>query len=170
MKALETLMTSIALLALLAPVASAQVAPEAAPAAVADGPSTAPAPAAIPPRAMMLVDAIDIPLTPETVAAAGLSEAHAAALAADPDGRRYTRVRAVGALGVLGTPSARELVERLAVTDADELVRAQALVSLSRVWGRSDREAVVDFLTARLDDASPAVSDAIARELSRLYR
>lgn len=158
MKTLSTLLA----LTLLAPLgASAQVAPD---------PGAADAVVAVPPGALLLVDAIDIPLTPESVARAGLTEAHAVALATDVSARRYTRVRAVGALGVLGTVTARALIERLAVVDGDAFVRAQALVSLARVWGPSDREAVEGFLTERIDDPSPAVTDAIARELGRLYR
>jgi len=145
--------------------AHAQTAPEAgaAPDIASDAPT-------LTPDARMLVDAIDIPLTPATVARAGLTESMAAALALETTGKRYTRVRAVGALGVLGTDSARRLIELLATADADEQVRVQAVISVSRIWGADDRDAVTGFLNDRLGDASPVVADAIARELVRLYR
>ncbi len=159
----------LALCALLTPAfASAQVAPGHDHGAVADAPS--PDAVAIPPKARMLVDAIDIPLTPAAVAYAGLTESMATALAADTASKRYTRVRAVGALGIIGTDSARRLIELLATADGDAQVRVQAVISLSRIWGADDREAVVAFLTGLLGDAPPAVDDAIARELSHLYR
>lgn len=126
--------------------------------------------AAVPPTVRMLIDAIDIPLTPEALARVGVTEAHATALAADPAAKRYTRVRAVAALGVLGTDSARRLVELMATADADPQVRIQAVVSLSRIWGADDRAEVARFLTERLDDAPPRVDEAITRELARLHR
>ena len=166
---MKSLKTAIALSALLLPLgASAQVASDHDHPAVTDGAS--PGVVALPPRVRMLVDAIDIPLTPEAVARAGLTESMAAALAADTAGKRYTRVRAVGALGVIGTDSARQLIELLARADADEQVRVQAVISLARIWGGDDREAVTGFLTTLLgEDAPPVVDDAVARELSRLY-
>lgn len=172
MKALPTkaLPIALALCASLPLSLSAQVAPGAHSAIVTDGMSNVPEAVALPPQARMLVDAIDIPLTPEHVARAGLTESMAAALAADTAGKRYTRVRAVGALGIFGTDSARRLIELLATADADEQVRVQAVISLARIWGTDDREAVVGFLTERLGDAPAVVDDAIARELSRLYR
>lgn len=171
MKSLEIALTALAL-ALILPATAAAQAPlhdHGQAKLVTDGMSNAPAAVAIPARARMLVDAIDIVLTPQTVAQAGLTESMAAALAAHTAEKRYTRVRAVGALGVFGTDSARRLIELLATADADEQVRVQAVVSLARIWGADDREAVIEFLTDRLGDAPPAVDDAIARELARLY-
>lgn len=162
----------LALCALLVPAfAAAQVVPDDhAHGVVTDGASTAPGAVAIPPQARMLVDAIDIPLTPQAVAQAGLTASMATALAADTAGKRYTRVRAVGALGIIGGDDARRLIELLATADGDEQVRIQAVVSLSRIWGADDRESVAAFLTGLLGDAPAAVDDAIARELSHLYR
>lgn len=166
MKALTSLAATLALLA--ASTAGAQV--------TADGhehaaPVTDGQPSALPAaNARLLIDAIDIPLTPETIERAGVTEALAAALAADPTAKRYTRVRAVGALGVIGTDSARRLIELMARGDADPQVQVQAVVSLSRIWGVDDRVEVVRFLTERLGDAPAPVDDAIARELDRLHR
>lgn len=166
MKALTSL---AATLALLAGTATAQVAPadEAHAKFVTDGQSNVPGATA---NARLLIDAIDVPLTPETLEMAGVTEAEVAALAADPSARRYTRVRAVGALGVIGTDSARRLIELMAVGDADPQVRVQAVVSLSRIWGVDDRVEVIRFLTERLGDAPVQVDDAIVRELDRLHR
>lgn len=122
-----------------------------------------------PRNAELLLAAIDIPLTPETVARAALTEQHAARVATDVKQPRYPRVRAVGALGVIGTDSARRLIETLAVADRDEQVRVQAVISLARIWGQDDREAVGGFLVDRLVDAPPVVSDAIFDALERLY-
>lgn len=122
-----------------------------------------------PRNAELLLYAIDIPLTPDTVARAALTEQHAARIATDVKRPRYPRVRAIGALGVIGTDSARRLIETLAVTDDDEQVRVQAVISLARIWGHDDREIVGSFLVDRLGDATPALSDAIFGELERLY-
>jgi hypothetical protein len=127
--------------------------------------------AATDPRAAeMLLLAIDIPLTPETIERAGLTEAQAARVALDVKQSRYARVRALGALGVFGTDLGRRLIEAAAVADPDEQLRVQAVISLARVWGPDDRPTIGAFLVERLADDSTAVGDAVLRELERLYR
>lgn len=121
-------------------------------------------------RADLLLRAIDIPLTPETIRQAGLTPADAMAVIDDDQATRYARVRAVGALGVFGTPEARRTIERLAVADPDEQVRVQALISLARVFGPDDRDAIGGFLVDRLEVATPAVDRVVIKELARLYR
>lgn len=131
---------------------------------------TAPAEASpLTPQADLLLRAIDIPLTPETIARAGLTPAEAMAVVADGEASRYARVRAVGALGVFGTLEARRVIERLAVADPDEQVRVQAVISLARVFGPDDRAAVAGFLVDRLELATPAVDRVVLKELERLY-
>lgn len=122
------------------------------------------------PHAELLLRAIDIPLTPDTIEHAGLTEAVAARVALDLKQKRYTRVRAIGALGVFGSDLGRRLIESAAVADPDEQVRVQAVISLARVWGPADRPTVSAFLVDRLGDDSNAVGDAVLRELERLYQ
>lgn len=122
------------------------------------------------PHAELLLRAIDIPLTPDTIEHAGLTEAVAARIALDLKQKRYTRVRAIGALGVFGSDLGRRLIESAAVADPDEQVRVQAVISLARVWGPADRPTVSAFLVDRLGDESTAVGDAVLRELERLYQ
>lgn len=122
------------------------------------------------PHAELLLRAIDIPLTPDTIEHAGLTEAVAARVALDLKQKRYTRVRALGALGVFGSDLGRRLIESAAVADPDEQVRVQAVISLARVWGPADRPTVSAFLVDRLADESAAVGDAVLRELERLYQ
>lgn len=163
------------LLALLAAPAAADPGPHAAahPAAHPDARAAAHPdahPATDPRAAEMLLLAIDIPLTPETIERAGLTEAQAARVALDVKQSRYARVRALGALGVFGTDLGRRLIEAAAVADPDEQLRVQAVISLARVWGPDDRPTVGAFLVERLADDSTAVGDAVLRELERLYR
>ncbi|MCA9537813.1 MAG: hypothetical protein KC620_02930 [Myxococcales bacterium] len=122
-----------------------------------------------PPSAELLLRAIDIPLTPERLEAAGLDEDFAAAALADAARDRYARVRALGALAVHGSPHARQLIEAAALADADEAVRAQALISLARAFGPDDRAAVTSFLIDRLPLATAAEVELIDRELRRLH-
>lgn len=165
-------LSQIAPLALLAALFAAPAMAQTAPSGAAPDPAVEVPPAAVevPESVRLLVDAIDVPLTPQNVALVGLTETQAVALAVDVEQKRYTRIRAVGALAILGGDRARQVVELLATADPDAQVRAQAVVSLARVWGPDDREAVVEFLVERLTDAPEPVADAIIRELARLYR
>ncbi len=119
------------------------------------------------PTAELLLGAIDVPLTPEALAAAGVDEARATAVARDPARRRYLRVRAAGALGVLGTDGARRTLEALAAEDPDVEVRIQAVTALARVWAPRD-PAVAERLRALHAGAPRALGDVLAAELARL--
>jgi hypothetical protein len=125
------------------------------------------APALADDGAAVLLGAIDVPLTPETLAAAGLDEARATAVARDATARRYLRVRAAGALGVLGTDGARRTLEALAAEDADVEVRIQAVTALARVWAPRD-PAVAERLRALRTNAPRALDGVLAAELRKL--
>ncbi|MCB9538999.1 MAG: hypothetical protein H6704_22450 [Myxococcales bacterium] len=69
----------------------------AAPALAQTAPGAAPDAVVVTPSAELLLGAIDVPLTDEALARAGVTEAVAGAVAADGQRRRYLRARAVAA-------------------------------------------------------------------------
>lgn len=124
-----------------------------------------PAPTA---SADLLLGAIDVVLNPMTIAAAGLSEDHALAVAQDPTARRYLRVRAAGALGVFGSARAHVALRDLAQHDLDVEVRIQASISLARRFSAPDPGATTAFLLAVAEHAPPGLHRVIRREVRRL--
>jgi len=121
-----------------------------------------------PRTAATLLGAIDVPLTPEAMARAGVTEAFATETLGRATARRYLRQRAVSALGLLGTDTARRIVERTARKDADVQVRVQAVISLARAFGPTDRAAVATTLRELSGDAPAPVVKAARAELERL--
>ncbi len=120
------------------------------------------------PRATLL-GAIDIPLTTERLSAAGLDEAYAGAALTDPARSTSERARAVAALALLGTPSARARIEATLEAEGHPEVRIQAAVSLARRFGPEDRAAVEAKLKALPPSAPEALRAAVNRELERLH-
>jgi len=116
----------------------------------------------------VVIAAIDIRLTPETVVESGITVALAQRLAFDPNAKPYVRARAVSALAALGTDHARQILEIVAVMDAHEGVRAQAYVGLSRAFGPWDRAGVSSFLMEGLALDEGTVTRRIQAELRRL--
>ena len=121
-----------------------------------------------PDPAAMLLGAIDVVMTPATLAASGVTEAYANRVLQDPEAGPYLRVRAAGALGILGTDTARQTLERLAEKGTGEPLRIQAVVSLARVWGPRDEAKVGSFLRRISVDAAPPLAETISAELGRL--
>ena len=127
-----------------------------------------PRPAAATPVAETVIAAIDIRLTPEVVVAAGITTAFAQQRAMDPETRPYVRARAVSALAAIGDVDARRVIEAVAITDANDAVRAQAFISLARAYGPWDRAAVTCFLVERLAWSEGSTARRILAELRRL--
>ena len=120
------------------------------------------------PKAEVVLAAIDIRLTPETVVDAGITVSMAEAHALDPSASPYLRARAVSALAALGNEAARHIIEVVAQIDTHRLVRAQAYTSLARVFGPWDRATVDAFLIRALAAEEDAVTQRIRTELRRL--
>lgn len=112
--------------------------------------------------------AIDVPLTAELITRVGLTESAVTTALAETTGRRYVRLRAVGALPFFATKSARALVEQIAAGDPDEVVRIQAVTSLARGFGGADPMGVLNALRTLARTATPAVAEAIAAEWALL--
>jgi len=118
--------------------------------------------------AEVVIAAIDIRLTPETVVESGITITLAQELALDPEATPYVRARAVSALAALGGEAARQVIEVVAVMDPHHMVRAQAYVSLARAFGPWDRAGVSGFLMEGLAGAEGVVTRRIRVELQRL--
>lgn len=118
--------------------------------------------------AELLLGAIDVLLTPENIQKAGLTEAWATAVVDDAGARRYLRARAVGALALMQTPTARARIEHAALADADDEIRIQAVISLARAFGPADREQVTRFLRGAAESGPPALRTIVHGELARL--
>lgn len=137
--------------------------------AALSGPAVA-APPAPTPEAEMLLGAIDVMITPATLKQAGITEAWATAVVDDIKARRYLRARAIGALAIIGTDSARARIERAASADHDLEIRIQAVISLARAFGPADEERVNGFLKGLAPEAPEALRDVLHRELTRLEK
>lgn len=122
------------------------------------------------PAAEMLLGAIDIFLTPENIKKAGLTEAQAVTVLEDAQRKRYLRVRAVNALNLFATPTARVAIERAALQSDDYEVRRQAVVSLARGFGPGDKAGVTDALKRISQDAPVQLRSVIADEVARLHK
>lgn len=142
--------------------------PAASSAAPLPAPTPAPATADAVATGLTLLAAIDVPLTAEIITRMGLTESTATNALADRTAKRYVRLRAVGALPFFATKTARALVERTAAEDADEVVRIQAVTSLARGFGGTDRLGVLTALQALARKATPPVAEAIAAEIALL--
>lgn len=122
-------------------------------------------------KALLALSAFDVQLTPDLIAAVGLTEALAIRVAQDSAAPRYQRIRAIGALGLMGSAGAREIVRALARTANDEEVKIQAIISLSRGFARTaPAQLRLDLraLKAAPSGHSLKVSKRLTRELSRL--
>ena len=133
--------------------------------AMAQTPAKVEAP--VPATAKILLEAIDIFLTPQMMDKAGLTEAYAQAVVAS-DARRYIRARAISALAMFATPSARATLEEAAYRDADPEIRIQAVMSLSRAFGPTDKIGVRAVLRTVAQDAPETLRRVIVREQARL--
>ena len=112
----------------------------------------------------MLLGAIDIPLTPETMAKAGLTEARATAALAKKSETRYARMRAIGALSQFATPTAREKIEAVARGDDDVYVQRQAVAALVAGFGQTDTAGVRKLLAEIAPGAPAPVAEEIQRQ------
>ncbi len=140
----------------------------AAPALAQTAPGTAPEAVVVTPSAELLLGAIDVPLTDEGLARAGVTEDVAAAVASDGQRRRYLRARAVAATARFRSAEGRALLERLAAQDADHEIRIQAIISLARAFGPADPAGVGATLDALRSDAPDAVRPLLESERARL--
>lgn len=120
------------------------------------------------PAAELLLGAIDVPLTDEGLARAGVTEDVAAAVAADGQRKRYLRARAVAATARFRSAKGRALLERLAARDADHEIRIQSIISLARAFGPADRASVTAALQAMQPTAPATVRPLLDAELARL--
>lgn len=134
----------------------------------AAGPALADAPAF---TAQDLLGAIDVQLTTPLLDQYGLDEATATRFVDDDKQVRYVRLRALSALAVRGTDTARARIERAALSDADTMVRAEAAVLLARGFAQLGNAAADTFLrttaTARLKGHPAKI---LRLELARLDR
>jgi hypothetical protein len=136
------------------------------------GPALAgPGHAHAPLTAVDLLGAIDVGLTDTLMRQYGLDEAAATRFLDDTKQRRYVRQRALSALTILRTDSARQRIERAALSDHDQTVRAEAIVVLARGFAQLGDAAAERFLrhtaTAQLK-GHPA--EVLRHELARLTR
>ena len=127
------------------------------------------APTRLPAAAVLLLGAIDVPLTEQGMARAGLTEPVAAAVLSDSSRSRYLRARAVAAVARFRSPAGRALLERVAATDPDDELRIQAVISLARAFGPTDRPGVSAHLEALAHTAPGPVRGVIGNELTRLH-
>ena len=116
----------------------------------------------------LLLAAIDVPLTVERLTAVGLDETYATGVLADAEASRYVRARALGALGLLGTETAKARVEGVLREDLDPELRIQAAISLARAFARVDVVGVKATLRGVVVGAPEGLRRAIEAELSRL--
>lgn len=137
-----------------APASDAVAAPDATPANAAA--------VTIPPRALSLLGAIDVPLTPALMAEVGLTPAVAAAVLRAPNLQRYPRMRALWALSQHAGPDARALVIAAADEDADVEVRAEAALVLARAFALHG-DAVARQALDRLAEANAGKVSGLAQ-------
>lgn len=121
-----------------------------------------------PARVDMLLDAIDIVISPMRIVEAGLTEEYAIAMAVDANQRRYRRVRATGALGIFGSARAHAVLLDLARGDTDVEVRIQAVTSLVYAFKEAAPGGLAAELLAIAEDAPPALRRTILRQARAL--
>jgi HEAT repeat protein len=119
------------------------------------------------PGAMALLGGVDVPLSLPAMSRAGLTQAVARDVLANPTRRRYLRVRAITALAHHASPEARAAIED-ALGDVDREVRIQAAFTLARRFGPADAVQVADRLRAALSRADADERQRLVGELSRL--
>lgn len=153
MRALKTALLSLSLLGL-------------ATSAAAASPQTAPK---AEPTAAQLLAAIDVPLSQRLLSHYRLDQPALERFLGDAKQPRYVRLRALNGLGVLGTPAARDRVAEALRADADEVVRAEAVVVLARAWARFGDAAALEALRAAKAKQPPLrVARTLDEELARL--
>ena len=96
----------------------------------------------------VILGAIDIRLTPQRLEDNGITFEYAASIALEEGNRLYLRARAIAAAALLGGEAAQVLLNEIAGQDEHLEIRRQAIVSLSKVFGRKDPRRVHDELTA----------------------
>lgn len=121
-------------------------------------------------RVDLLLNAIDVLLSPMAIAEVGLTEDYAVALATDSMQRRYLRVRATGALAMFGSARARTVLLALARTDTDVEVRIQAVTSLVYWFAEDAPGQLTADLVAIADHAPPMLRQFVLRQVRRLPR
>ena len=119
-------------------------------------------------QARLLLGAIDIFLTAENIAQAGLTEAFAQATLRNTTSKRYLRMRSLGALGLIGTQTARAALRNTARRDPDPYVQRQAVNTLAFSWGATHPASVTTLLLEIRENAPPLVSEEIRTQLERL--
>ena len=87
-------------------------------------------------QARLLLGAVDIQLTPQRLKALGLTFEEAASVAMDTEARLYLRVRGVSAAAMLEQEAAHTFLVHLASSNDHIEVRRQAIISLSKIFGR----------------------------------
>ena len=123
--------------------------------------------AQLPEAARDLLGAIDVPLSPERLAAAGVDAEVATSVVADPRASRYLRARSLAALAQLGGDRARAVLYG-ALGDEDQEIRIQASIMVARRLGPERPDEVRRRLHDRLAAATEAERAVIAAELATL--
>ena len=121
-----------------------------------------------PERAELVLRAMDIPLTPDVVARAGITERVAIELLKAPGARPYDRVRAISALAFFQTTTAYDTIVDQARTAEAPQLRTQAVITLARAFGPADPQKVDAVLAALPADTK--LAKVIAQERARLIR
>ncbi|MCA9546543.1 MAG: hypothetical protein KC613_19195 [Myxococcales bacterium] len=116
-----------------------------------------------------LLGAIDVPLSAALLARFSLDRPALETFLADGKQARYVRLRALNGLGILGTAQARDRVAQALRADADEAVRAEAVVVLARAWAqRGDALALVALQESQAKQPPVRVARTLEEELARL--
>jgi len=119
----------------------------------------------------LLLDAIDVWVTPELVARAGLTAEHAERVLLNRSERRYRRIRAMAALCITSPERALEVLPELMRSAPDAELRVQAVIHLTRAFGEERRAQVEGLLREALNTHKDAkVRAMITRELERSAR
>ncbi|MGK0358198.1 MAG: hypothetical protein ACI9U2_000481 [Bradymonadia bacterium] len=121
-------------------------------------------------RVDLLLNSIDVLLSPMAIAQVGLTEDYAVAVATDSTRRRYLRVRATGALAMFGSARGRSVLLELARDDTDVEVRIQAVTSLVYWFAEDAPGQLAAALVAIADHAPPMLRKLVMRRVRQLPR
>ena len=105
----------------------------------------------------VILGALDIRLTPELMDTHGITFAQAAEVALDQGAGLYLRVRALAGAAMVGEEAAHVLLKDIVEGDEHIEIRRQAIISLSRIFGRQTPRVVALELRALM----PACPDSL---------
>ena len=120
------------------------------------------------PSARIVLGALDIRLTPALLTAHGITFSTAAEVALDENANLYLRARALSGAAMVGGEAAHTLLIELARSEDHIELRRQAIISLSKVFGRQTPRQVALELSALIAVCPETLHERIQREVDWL--